>query len=392
MNSLVSPAALVPVVARRRRDGQPWLKQNASGYWVIHHSPGDGCTRRVSCKTENREEAERQLEQFRRRLAGEVDTDVDRLVSVNDVLDYYLTKHVERKANDVRRRVIALSWLRISLGYLNVEALSAERIEDYVDERRDGSIAKGAKPVGDGTIRYELNALVAAFNFAVDRKKLEANLMPSVALPDAPLPRDLWLDEKEASWLIDFVLSTDEPHTSRMTRLARFVLLVLGLGSRKAVIEAMRWEDVNLEEGLIASRQPPRRTGAQKSKKKQPPAMAIPDWLMPHLRRMNDERVDLPFVLDHSGDIRDAFDVLREKAFAATGNVKFQAMTPHTLRHTKATLLARNGASPWEISGILGSSLATVDKTYAHHCPDHLRTASNAWSPKPLSPDVEELL
>jgi hypothetical protein len=46
----------------------------------------------------------------------------------------------------------------------------------------------------------------------------------------------------------------------------------------------------------------------------------------------------------------------------------------------------------WRVAGVLGNSAAVVEKTYAHHCPDHLRTAVNAWKPELKNPDVLTLL
>jgi hypothetical protein len=40
--------------------------------------------------------------------------------------------------------------------------------------------------------------------------------------------------------------------------------------------------------------------------------------------------------------------------------------------------MAQAGADLWDIAGILGDTLATVEKTYAHHHPDYLRKAANA--------------
>ena len=52
-------------------------------------------------------------------------------------------------------------------------------------------------------------------------------------------------------------------------------------------------------------------------------------------------------------------------------------ITPHTLRHSWATQAARAGVSMWEIAGVLGDTIATVSRVYAHHSPDHLRSAVN---------------
>lgn len=40
--------------------------------------------------------------------------------------------------------------------------------------------------------------------------------------------------------------------------------------------------------------------------------------------------------------------------------------------------MAQAGVDLWEIAGVLGDTLATVEKTYAHHHPDYLRRAINA--------------
>jgi len=50
-------------------------------------------------------------------------------------------------------------------------------------------------------------------------------------------------------------------------------------------------------------------------------------------------------------------------------------VTPHVLRHTGATLLAQKGVPFWEIAGIMGDRLATVEKHYAKHHPEYLKNA-----------------
>ncbi|MNE82137.1 site-specific tyrosine recombinase XerC [compost metagenome] len=121
-------------------------------------------------------------------------------------------------------------------------------------------------------------------------------------------------------------------------------------------------------------------------------SVAIADWLLPVFVRAQQEDVGQPWVLDVDTELQSQFRTLQKDAYAATGNDKFLRMTPHTLRHTAATLMARKGVSLWEVAGVLGNSVAVVEKTYAHHCPDHLRTAVNAWKPTLKHPEVEPLL
>ena len=49
--------------------------------------------------------------------------------------------------------------------------------------------------------------------------------------------------------------------------------------------------------------------------------------------------------------------------------------TRHDLRRTWATLRAQAGVDLFAIAGVLGDTIETVTKHYAHHHPDFLRKA-----------------
>jgi integrase len=113
--------------------------------------------------------------------------------------------------------------------------------------------------------------------------------------------------------------------------------------------------------------------GRAQTKKKRA-TVPISDWLRPILIAILEQIPDRPdaYLLDHPGCIYTAFD--RAVVRAGLG----PDVTPHVLRHTRATHMAQAGADLWDIAGILGDTLATVEKTYAHHHPDYLRKAANA--------------
>jgi len=56
--------------------------------------------------------------------------------------------------------------------------------------------------------------------------------------------------------------------------------------------------------------------------------------------------------------------ILRSEKPKATG------ISPHVIRHTAATHMARNGVPLWKIAKILGNTLAMVEKVYAKWSPD----------------------
>ena len=72
---------------------------------------------------------------------------------------------------------------------------------------------------------------------------------------------------------------------------------------------------------------------------------------------------------------------LAPKTPRATGErIKGTGISPHTFRHTAATQMARRGVPLYDIAGVLGNTLAMVERVYAHHCPGRLRAAVNSIS------------
>jgi integrase len=94
-------------------------------------------------------------------------------------------------------------------------------------------------------------------------------------------------------------------------------------------------------------------------------------------------------VLDHPGEVWPALQSvvvragLAPRRARATGKAaRATGISPHVLRHTAATHMARRGVPLWTIGKILGDNMTTVEKTYAKHCPDDLREAVNMISGK----------
>lgn len=45
---------------------------------------------------------------------------------------------------------------------------------------------------------------------------------------------------------------------------------------------------------------------------------------------------------------------------------------PQTLRHSRASLMLQDDVSPFHVARLLGDTMDTVDKIYAHHSPEKL--------------------
>lgn len=285
----------------------------------------------------------------------------------------YWHEHVEPNVVDKESARYARTKLIAHFGHLAVKDIEPADVDAYVAARRAGRLGR---PSVNHTISRELSVLNAAINHAVKKKRLSKQDRPFIALPGASVPRDRWLSEEEADRLLAAALKSPPARKGRLPRVYLFVALALNTASRKSALLEMTWEQVRFDDGLIYLNPAGRR---QTNKRR--PRVPISDELMPILRRADEESRGTggkrlsEFVLGRGGSIRTAF----ENAVARAGLGR--DVTPHVLRHTWATWAAQAGTSMFDIAGVLGDTVDTVTRTYAHHHPDYLRAAVNNVRP-----------
>jgi len=190
------------------------------------------------------------------------------------------------------------------------------------------------------------------------------NVMPVFWRPAGNPPKDRWLTRSEAARL----LRAAKPYL----HLRRMILLGLYTGSRPGVILALRWDQVNLDTGIL-SRLPREAPQDAKNKKRSPP-VRIGRRLGAHVRRW--QRLDgaIEYVCHLDGQpVADPHTSWR-KVVAAAG---LRGVTPHTLRHTRATWMMRAKVPIWEAAGFLGMTTKTLERVYGHHDPKWQEMAAN---------------
>lgn len=212
----------------------------------------------------------------------------------------------------------------------------------------------------DGTVRRELGVLMAVCRFGVKHRLLAREDLPIIERPATPPPRDRWLDEGE---LCDLVSAGRSLRTGdRISRIERFLWLAIMTAARFDAILTLEWSQIDWGAKMIHFNPP----GRQQTKKRRA-SVTIADELLIMLREAYLQRVS-EFVLDNKKDIRGDF----RKAVKLSG---LGGVTPNVLRHSAATHMARRGTPLWQIAGVLGNSMATVEKNYAHRCPRDTREA-----------------
>ena len=311
---------------------------------------------------------------------GQVAEETKAGLTVAEFWKVYAEKHVDK--NLAAPQSVSNCWKNLSVhfGSLTLDAIDEAVVEDYEEKRLEGAIGR---PSGASTVRKELAALIACLNWhAAPERGRKALLtkkdVPTIRLPDEADPRDRWLTLTE----VKAVLSAAAGE-GRMSRGERFLWLALETAARKQAILDLTWDRVDFETRMIHYAVPGR-----KQTKKRRPSVPISDALLPTLKRMQAERIS-NVVLDHGGEIWATIQSIVVKAGLApklprpTGTrIKSTGISPHTFRHTAATHMARRGVPLYTIAGVLGNTLAMVERVYAKHQPGALREAVNMISYK----------
>ena len=283
------------------------------------------------------------------------------VVSVSKILEDYMSEHVAQRVVCTERQADCVSVLKAGLGDKLVTELDSQVMMKYSNARRAGEI--NGREVGDGTLRRELNCLIAAINHAMRQRRISLADVPHIDLPAAPAPKDTWLTGEQ----LDKLVATSVSTYGDMSRVHRFIMIASETAARKTSVTELRWDQVDMDRGLINFQD----DGKARTKKRRVP-VPMSSKLKAFLDRAWSLRTQDEWVLDTPHSIQHHFEMIVKMAGPA-----FEDVTPHTLRHTWATLAAQAGVELFQIAGVLGDCLATVMRVYAHHCPEHLRGAVN---------------
>ena len=339
-----------------RRNQGPRLRylKKRNAYYITWTERGR--SRERSTGTTNRDEAQIIFAEWlhaRGRRGGPRDPSE---IFVTDVLNVYAT---EREAKVTAPRVIGCAVDALTLFWQGRVAadVTPQTCRLYVETRERSA----------NTVRRELNVLRTALNYAHKNGRLTRRV--AVELPEAPEPRDCWLQRQEAARLLRATLRSPKVRFY----LPLFILLALYTGRRKQAILSLRWHQVNLDGGWINFEQG-RRTNKRKGR------IPIPPRLMPHLRRARLRGTDLGYVVnmdnERIGDIKKGFE-------AACKRAGLHDVTPHVLKHTAITWAMQNRMDLWQAAGFFATSVPILTRVYGHHHPDYMREAAEAIGRRP---------
>jgi integrase len=327
----------------RRRSPPRLYLDKARRHWIIR----DGTTRvRTGCSESDRSKAEKQLAEY---LGEKHQPSFGQDPLIADILTVYSREHLQHKIsapNYAYNVALLANWW----GDKTLSDVTPANTRAYGNGRTEAAT------------RHDLEILRAAIRYW-HKHHGPLPVVPQIVMPDKSEARTRWMTRSEAAKLLRAARRTS---TRGRPDIARYILLGLYTGSRSGVIRNIRWDWIDFAAGTMRRRAP--RAGERKNKRT--PIVKLGRRILAHLRRWRRLDPDAVYVCERNGVRFDrmfyAWSKVLEIAKLDDGDGK---VTPHIMRHTRATWLMQAGIDPWEAAGHLGMSVQTLMRTYGHHHP-----------------------
>ena len=309
--------------------------------WIIRDGSHFG---RTGVPEEKSEWAEKLLADY---IASKYQPEPSSSPLIADVLNVYAREHIPttRSASNSLYNISSLAeWF----GGHHIRDITARMCRDYARQR----------PSAAG--RRDLETLRAAIRYW-HREYGPLESVPVVILPPKPEPRDRWLTRVEARRLRKAAM--------RWPHLYRFIVIGLLTGSRSGAILALRWDWIDWNAGTMLRREP----GESQDARKRTPPVKMGSRLIRLMRRWHKRDGGTGPVIHYNGKPVTRLQRTWRRAVKDAG---LKDVTPHTLRHTRATWLMQAGIDIWEAAGALGMTPDILQSTYGKHHPDFQKRAA----------------
>jgi integrase len=248
-----------------------------------------------------------------------------------------------------------LRHFQVIAGDVELHSLTSQHFDRYKVARLEGR-----SPV---SVNMELRALKAAFRTAVRWKLLQTSPFAEarqVAVPEA-LP--LFFSKADFARLLEAVPDG---------WLREIIVFAALTGMRQGEIRNLRWQDVDLQRGLIRVQSSPS-FRVKAGKVRVVPVNRTVAALLQGKARQSSSGLVFTFRgrLIARNHLTHAFKVAVRAAKLDEG------LHFHSLRHTFASWLAQDGVSLYAIQKLLGHSSANVTQIYSHLQPDQMHDTVN---------------
>ncbi|BCJ30535.1 tyrosine-type recombinase/integrase [Actinocatenispora sera] len=365
---------------KRRRNGEGTIYQRKDGRWVaeLYYPQPDGTRRRKPVYGKTRTEVEDKLAELRKHAQQGVPL-ASGTLTLNAYLTEWLTEVVSKRVrpNTLETyRIMVEQYLLPGIGRRKLGKLNVREVRQFLD-----GLAK--RGTGARTVQYVHTTLRVALEDAMREEIISRNVARLVRVPAPPKQERQPLTVEQVKALLR--------HTRDYRLYALFVVLAL-LGLRRSEALALRWDDVDLTNGVLRVSASLQRTVAglerlptktRRSVRTVPLPALVLRALRDHWYQTLVERIDLDDRHPDSGyvfttsigtpiDPRNCSRLFREMCTDAG----LPTVRLHDLRHGCASVLLQLAVPPRTVMEILGhSTLEMTMNTYAHVSLDDKRSA-----------------
>jgi integrase len=287
-------------------------------------------------------------------------------LAMGDAIDLYMAHYAGRDSTRVQR----LSWWKAKLGAIALQDLTDDHVHAAIEELAmqhsryfagkdadDRPIYRAKrKPLAPATLNRYAASLAAVITWCIRKRiapKGYVHPCRSVERRAEHNERVRFLTDDERGRLLEACKASSWP------RLYVLVLMALTTGARKGELLGLRWADVDLAraEAYVG-----------RTKNGDPRVLPLVPAVVAELERFKGAAVALVFAAPRAKDKPCSFE---PKYLAALQAAHIRGVTFHTLRHSCASMLARNGATLLEIGDLLGHRQMQMTKRYSHLATSH---------------------
>lgn len=287
-------------------------------------------------------------------------------LALADLIDLYMAHYAGRDSTRVQR----LNWWRHQVGaialqdlsddhvHAALEALAGQACRYFAGNDADGRPIFKAKKreLAPATINRYAASLAAVITWAIKRRIAPKGMThPCRSIERRPEHNEKtrFLSDDERRRLLEACRASTWP------RLYLLVLLALTTGARKGELLGLRWGDIDLEraEASIAT-----------TKNGDPRVLPLVPAVLAELRRFKAGASVLVFASPRNSAKAFAFE---PKFHEALAEARIRNFVFHALRHSCASMLAKNGATLLEIADLLGHRQLQMTKRYSHLATSH---------------------
>jgi site-specific recombinase XerD len=335
-----------------------FLHKRSNGFYYVHFRNESGRWQSVSTKSNVKTEANKFFSDLKRNLHKKPVS-----IPFSTFKDQYLTySKTNHSPGSTTRLTYVLQHFVEFIADPQLDKINTQTIEAYKAHRLGTISPCVVSPV---TVNIELRTLKALFSQAVKWGALERNPFDNLKLIRLPEQTPVHISPIDVKTLLNAI-------TTRWLR--DIILFALNTGMRRGELINMRWDDLDFNRSTVMVK------NSETFKTKSRTERGIP--LNPQALNILKELPKRSEYVFTNSDGNKLIGKYVSECFRQA--VKDSGLNPqlhfHSLRHSFATFLVKDGVSLYEVQKLLGHSNISVTQVYSHLQPETLHNTVNKIS------------